>query len=1390
MKLFRKRGFQSHSSFDKRQVKQNASSRKESKRKLTLECLENRRVFAAAVLNEISVDPNGGDQPWEYVEIKGIPGAPATDLYFVSVEGDNPVSGTADLVFDLTGLNFGSNGLIAVVADTFAGYSSIIPPETTQLLTEAFISGTGQTLENGTNTFAIIQSPTPILAGYDFDPLNDGSFILPEGATLVDSIGWSDGGATDIVYGGAVLTQPVGGTPGAATRFLNDNRANEAAAWYNGDLQSPVGSVFYQEAPNQSLNFPVGGQLTPGAPNVPGTNSAPAGVADSYSVEPFATLSAPAGAGVLSNDTDPDGLQSVLFAQLVSGPTLGTLIFNSDGSFEYTSNGTEGVDSFTYRATDLSLFSSVVTVTLNVEVNDNIAPTLTLPMGPFAFTEGSSSVAISSGATVVDSDSADFSIGFLSVAILANGEPEDSLSVLSEGTGAGQISVASGVVQYEGITIGSVMEGTATSPLLVNFNSNATLAAVQALVQNIRFSNSSQAPSSAPRTIEFIVNDGDGGQSVPQTLEVGIVPVNDAPVITQARSRATYAVGNGAVTLDGLIGLADIDSFDFDGGTITATIALNGTASDVLGIRSTGTGVGEVSVSGSNVSYEGSVVGTISGGISGTPLMVMFNATASSSAVRAVARAVTFDTADPRILPAAREVTLVVADGDGGSDVATYTVAQSLARSYAFQEGVDGGQGVYSGVEDVQLAQNQPDTVLPVGANPATEGLLVDFDGGSANSQVLLRFGDIFGTGAGQIPLGSQIVSARLVLDTNNPGDGGTFHRLLTGFDPNNETWNSFGNGASPRNATPGVQSDDAEARAAFESQIGVAAANSDPDAGVTVVGVTQDLQAWANGEENFGWMIQGWSGRTDGWAFSASESENPVDRPRLEIDWVPANVSTTSFRNGEGSYTEAADTALLEAFPEDDSSTLANIFVDWADAGSNNTSQVLLRFNSIIGNELAGRIPQGALIHSAVLDLSSTLSNAEGDGGTFNRMLTDWLDTFNWSTFGNGVQADNITASSVATTTAGDPALPRTQEAGFLNFDVTSDVQAWVSGDAPNFGWAILPYVNGTNGWGIETSEAENIANRPKLRVYYTPAGVTVSPTSDLETTELGGTTQFSVVLNTPPTDTVTIGISSSDTSEGTVSSSSIVFTPENWDIPQIVTITGVNDADLDGDVAYQIITGPAMSSDVNYSGFDAADVDVTNIDDDSSSATPATVAGVTFGDGTSQRSMVKSIRVDFSTVVTADPGAFVLERRVNGAFEAIPASELAISFTDIGSAQQSQFLLTFSGSTVIGGSLADGNYRLTVLADSVQANGLDLDGDNDGEAGGNFVRGNDSTDQFFRLFGDFNGLGGVNALDINVFRSSIGTNNPVFDFNSIGGVNAIDINAFRQRIGKNRGF
>lgn len=109
------------------------------------------------------------------------------------------------------------------------------------------------------------------------------------------------------------------------------------------------------------------------------------------------------------------------------------------------------------------------------------------------------------------------------------------------------------------------------------------------------------------------------------------------------------------------------------------------------------------------------------------------------------------------------------------------------------------------------------------------------------------------------------------------------------------------------------------------------------------------------------------------------------------------------------------------------------------------------------------------------------------------------------------------------------------------------------------------------------------------------------MNPVAGLFTSEAGGRATFTARLNSEPTDDVTIGLTSSNTIEGTVSPAGLTFTSLNWNTAQTVTVTGQDDEVQDGSQAYFIIT-TIVSSDINYNDMNVPDVSVSNTDDDGS--------------------------------------------------------------------------------------------------------------------------------------------------------------------------------------------
>ncbi len=115
--------------------------------------------------------------------------------------------------------------------------------------------------------------------------------------------------------------------------------------------------------------------------------------------------------------------------------------------------------------------------------------------------------------------------------------------------------------------------------------------------------------------------------------------------------------------------------------------------------------------------------------------------------------------------------------------------------------------------------------------------------------------------------------------------------------------------------------------------------------------------------------------------------------------------------------------------------------------------------------------------------------------------------------------------------------------------------------------------------------------------------------------TTEEGGTATFTVSLGTIPTSPVTIALSSSDLTEGMVPAT-VIVPAASWNTGVVVTVTGVDDAIVDGNIAYTIVTGNVTSLDLFYNaltGASVGDVAVTNNDNDTPSVIVSTISGPT---------------------------------------------------------------------------------------------------------------------------------------------------------------------------------
>lgn len=192
------------------------------------------------------------------------------------------------------------------------------------------------------------------------------------------------------------------------------------------------------------------------------------------------------------------------------------------------------------------------------------------------------------------------------------------------------------------------------------------------------------------------------------------------------------------------------------------------------------------------------------------------------------------------------------------------------------------GVGGYAGTEDTRVFRINPNT------NYGGDSVVwIDGPGaGTEESDGLLRFDDIFGSGPGQIPEWAIILSAELTLVTPNiawaEGDGARLHDVLVPWDELAATWNnSFGG--------DGIDADGIEASAAVLVDTGSMLLTK-PFA--TTWDVTSSLLAWqADPSSNYGWAFL--PRGNNGWAFASSENGTVPFRPLLTITYQTPEPGT-----------------------------------------------------------------------------------------------------------------------------------------------------------------------------------------------------------------------------------------------------------------------------------------------------------------------------------------------------------------------------------------------------------------------------------------------------------------------------------------------------------------
>jgi Ca2+-binding RTX toxin-like protein len=218
--------------------------------------------------------------------------------------------------------------------------------------------------------------------------------------------------------------------------------------------------------------------------------------------------------GALADNGGPVQTQAILSGSPLIGAGNAALLpvdsFDLDG------------DSNTGEALPLDArgFARVMNGALDIGATEQTPPLLSGVDSPVTFAENTVNVTpqlFDADVTLSDPDD-NFHGGTLTVTGLL---AEDTVSIRNQGIGAGQIGFNSvtGHITFAGILIGAAIGG-AGGTLTVAFNASATAAAIEALIENLTYANSSDAPT-ASRILSITVIDAHGSAtSADITVEV------------------------------------------------------------------------------------------------------------------------------------------------------------------------------------------------------------------------------------------------------------------------------------------------------------------------------------------------------------------------------------------------------------------------------------------------------------------------------------------------------------------------------------------------------------------------------------------------------------------------------------------------------------------------------------------------------------------------------------------------------------------------------------------------------------------------------------------------------------------------------------------------------
>jgi hypothetical protein len=291
--------------------------------------------------------------------------------------------------------------------------------------------------------------------------------------------------------------------------------------------------------------------------------------------------------GTASKDTDYSvtGLSSSDDITIASGSSSATLSVTA-------TDDAEEDDAETIVVALNSVSSGTATIgsgsSASVTINENNPPVFSNLDAAPAYIEDGSAVIIDGDATVSDTE--------LDALNGGNGNYDGATLTIARSGGAsgndlfanngllGALNEGEDLV-YNGTTIGTVTSNS-NGTLILTFNSSATTALVNSMLQNITYANSANEPAGSV-VLSFTFNDGTENSSGTNQVTANITASNDAPTLTASVANPTFTEGGSAATVFSSANVSTVESGQTLSGLMLMVTNVSDSGSEVLTVDGT-----------------------------------------------------------------------------------------------------------------------------------------------------------------------------------------------------------------------------------------------------------------------------------------------------------------------------------------------------------------------------------------------------------------------------------------------------------------------------------------------------------------------------------------------------------------------------------------------------------------------------------------------------------------------------------------------------------------------------------------------------------------------------------------------------------------------------------